>query len=639
MSARPLNRIRLGHLGLFGRHIFGRDPAVLSEAIAARRAELAACRNAGAVVVATETERTQLQAEMPDLEVAVVPETFEVEPSPGSFADRHDVLLAGTSEEAADTDAAMAFLTEIWPRISPRLPGVRCLVIGIEPSDSVRSKAGPGICFLDGSKTASSLQSCRVAVVPRVYASGMARQVGEALAAGLPLVATSKGIQGYKLERQVHAVIADSPDDFANGVVALYREEAVWSAFSAQGKALVEALYTREAVGPLLEGAGTVAQGGPRPERSEPGSRPVPPAGISAPACFANSAPTGEYLVSIVIPCWNRVEYTERCLGALVDSIGDHVSFEVVVVDNGSTDATPELCAGLEGDVQVITNDRNLGFARACNQGAAAARGRYIVFLNNDTEPRQGWLDALLRTIEEEPAAGIVGAKLLYPDGTIQHAGVVFTSRAEGKFVIAGEHHDKDILIDLLPYHIYRKMPADAPFVNKRRDFQAVTGACLLMENALFRKLGGFDEAYLNGFEDVDLCFRVLRDGRRVVYCPDAVVLHHESVSEGRNDRDLENARRLRESWQPFLVGDDERYYLEDGFVIERPRERLSIYRWNPRLAEAERLFAAGMAREALTAYSAFLSAVPNHAEARIKVAVLTDRLADTSALASNGSV
>lgn len=342
---------------------------------------------------------------------------------------------------------------------------------------------------------------------------------------------------------------------------------------------------------------------------------------------FLEASPTGQYAVSIVIPCWNRADYTQRCLGALADSTPDSLNFEVVLVDNGSTDGTAELLAGLEGDVQVITNATNLGFARACNQGAEAARGKHVLFLNNDTEPHPGWLEAMLRVATEEPDAGIVGAKLLYPDGTIQHAGVVFTGRAEGKFVVAGEHRDKDVFIDLLPYHLYRRMPADAPYVSKLRDFQAVTGACLLIDTALFRELGGFDETYRNGFEDIDLCMKVLKKGKRVIYTPKAVVTHHESISEGRNDHDLENARIFRERWLDFLVADDDRFYREDGFVVEQPQERLTVYQWNRHFAEAEELFEAGRFAEALAEYEAFLEADPGHPGARIKVAVIKQRL------------
>jgi len=135
------------------------------------------------------------------------------------------------------------------------------------------------------------------------------------------------------------------------------------------------------------------------------------------------SKPT--FACSIIIPVWNQVELTRQCLHALAAATGG-IEYEVIIVDNGSTDETPALLASLGGDVQIIRNDENLGFAKACNQGARAARGRYLVFLNNDTIPQEGWLQALVKEAQAYPNVAVVGSKLLYPDGTVQHAGVAF---------------------------------------------------------------------------------------------------------------------------------------------------------------------------------------------------------------------
>src|SRR5205823_7804546 len=126
-----------------------------------------------------------------------------------------------------------------------------------------------------------------------------------------------------------------------------------------------------------------------------------------------------------------------------------------------STDTTPGLLAGYGDRIRIVTHAANAGFARSCNDGAAAARGEYLVFLNNDTVPRPGWLDALAAAADAAPRAGILGCKLLYPDGTVQHAGLVF--RPDGS-----------------TRHLYTGFPADHPAVNVPRRFQAVTAACLL---------------------------------------------------------------------------------------------------------------------------------------------------------------
>jgi GT2 family glycosyltransferase/tetratricopeptide (TPR) repeat protein len=214
--------------------------------------------------------------------------------------------------------------------------------------------------------------------------------------------------------------------------------------------------------------------------------------------------------VSIVIPVYNRVDLTVQCLEAIARTTrGD---FEVVVVDDASTDGTPDVLAQFGSALTVVRHDENHGFARACNDGARAARGDLLVFLNNDTLPRPGWLDALTAAAEAAPDVGAVGARLLYPDGTIQHAGIGFTP-------------------DFEPFHVHQGVAGDAPVVAEDRDCEAVTGACLLVPRAVYDELGGFDEGYRMYFEDVDLCLRIRATGRRVRYAAGSVVVHLERAS------------------------------------------------------------------------------------------------------------
>ncbi len=256
------------------------------------------------------------------------------------------------------------------------------------------------------------------------------------------------------------------------------------------------------------------------------------------------------YDCSIVIPVFNKMALTVQCLTALA-KVTDQVSYEVIVVDNGSSDGTAAFLGQLGGDVRVITNADNLGFAKACNQGARLARGKYVVFLNNDTIPLQGWLSALVADAEAHPEVGIVGSKLLFDNGTIQHAGVVFMRR------------------HLSPYHLYRSAAPDQPAVNRRREFQAVTAACMLIRRDLFEEVRGFDEGYLNGFEDVDLCLRVREKGRRVIYQPRSVVYHLESQTPGRKAQEEHNSRYLQQRWaQQWWLGDEDLHYHADGFKL-----------------------------------------------------------------------
>jgi len=258
--------------------------------------------------------------------------------------------------------------------------------------------------------------------------------------------------------------------------------------------------------------------------------------------------PRRQFVCSIIIPVWNKVDLTRQCLIALGPATED-VSFELIVVDNHSTDGTPEFLASLDGDVRIITNDENMGFAKACNQGAAVATGEYLVFLNNDTIPLKGWLSALVDEVQAHPDVTVVGSKLLYEGGTVQHAGVAI------------DRHN------LTPYHIYNGFAGDHPAVNKRRELNAVTGACLLIRRSVFAEIGGFDEGFINGFEDVDLCLKVRDKRGRIVYQPHSVLYHLESQTPGRKQHDLSNANRLHQRWgHCWWLVDDDSIYAGDGY-------------------------------------------------------------------------
>ena len=239
---------------------------------------------------------------------------------------------------------------------------------------------------------------------------------------------------------------------------------------------------------------------------------------------------TDRPVVSIVIPVFNNLPYTQRCIEALFAHSGE-APHEVIVVDNASTDGTRAYLEGLGDRVRAIFNARNAGFAGANNQAAALARGRYLLFLNNDTIPQAGWLSEMVRLAENDDRVGVVGSKLLYPDTKrVQHAGIE--------------------LINGIPDHPLRGAAPDDPRVCRTRDLDMVTGACLMTRKDLFDRLGGFDEGYLNGVEDVDLCLRVRDAGHRVVYCATSVVEHYEGRSAGRFNHVQENLRRFAARWQ-----------------------------------------------------------------------------------------
>ncbi len=254
-------------------------------------------------------------------------------------------------------------------------------------------------------------------------------------------------------------------------------------------------------------------------------------------------------ICSIIIPVHNKASLTRQCLNSLLGERDSLVQREIIVVDDGSSDLTPELLRAYDRQIAVVRNETAQGFAGACNAGAAIATGDYVVFLNNDTIPQPRWLDALVDYIEDRPKCAMVGSKLLFPNDTIQHAGVVFG-------------------LDRYPHHIYAGFPADHPATNVSRRLPAVTAACCLIRKEIWLEMGGFDRAFLNGWEDVDLCLRIGLAGHEIHYCAESVIYHFESTSRDlRSPREKENRQLFAERWRPIVRPDDFRYYYEDGLL------------------------------------------------------------------------
>jgi len=250
---------------------------------------------------------------------------------------------------------------------------------------------------------------------------------------------------------------------------------------------------------------------------------------------------------SIVIPVRDRAALTTQCLDTLLGSPAQTAQIEIVVVDDASTDATPDTLAAYADQVEIVRHERNTGFGAACNDGATAAAGEWLLFLNNDTIPQPGWLDSLIAYAETRERLGVVGAKLLFPNDTVQHAGVVFSRRAH-------------------PLHIYAGFPADHPAVNVSRQFQAVTAACALIRRELFLDSGAFDPTFVNSYEDIDLCLRLRCLGYEIHYCHESVLYHLESATRD-GLLDPANLGRFLDRWAELVEPDDFRYYLEDGLI------------------------------------------------------------------------
>ncbi len=259
--------------------------------------------------------------------------------------------------------------------------------------------------------------------------------------------------------------------------------------------------------------------------------------------------------VSVIIPAFNKWAYTFKCLVSLAQQTRGQ-SYETLVVDNASADETRIALPKLEG-IQVLRNEQNLGFAKACNQGAKAAKGRYLLFLNNDTEALPGWLPPLVAALDADSGVAAVGAKLLFPDGTLQHAGVAIAYGAP-----------QPITAFHLDYH------GPATDASEVRQLQAVTAACMMVRADAFQAAGGFDEGFINGYEDVDLCLRLRERGGRILYVPASRLVHHESVSDGRFAHVRHNIDRLHQKWMGKLESFDQDYRSRPPAAAQEPAPR-----------------------------------------------------------------
>jgi GT2 family glycosyltransferase len=264
---------------------------------------------------------------------------------------------------------------------------------------------------------------------------------------------------------------------------------------------------------------------------------------IPASTPFAPFSVRGKHnpMASIVVPVYNHFEHTLTCLRALAAST-DSTGFEVIVVDDASSDETALRMRDIAG-VRYHRNVENLGFIGACNAGATLARGDYLVFLNNDTAVQPGWLDALIGTFDAHPRAGLVGAKLVYPDGRLQEAGGIVFRDGSG-------------------WNYGRFDDPQAPVYNHVREADYCSGAAIALPRALFERLGGFDALYSPAYyEDTDLAMKVRAEGLQVLYQPAATVVHFEGVTSGTDTSSgikayqISNQRKFLARWLDTLAG------------------------------------------------------------------------------------
>ncbi len=239
--------------------------------------------------------------------------------------------------------------------------------------------------------------------------------------------------------------------------------------------------------------------------------------------------------VSIVIPVWNQIKLTLECLVSIQDCTKD-ISYELIIIDDGSEDQTPELLQGIN-NLKYVRNQERLGYLLSCNKASKQAQGDYLLFLNNDVQVTENWLTNLIKPFITQDRVGAVGPKILFPDGVLQEAGAVVNP--DGTTRLVGVFDDPGL-----------------PRYNYLRDVDYVSGVCLLLKREDYQDLEGFSEVFSPAYgEDVDLCLRLHELGKRILYQPKSVIIHHLSATVdtlGKKYKQrlaVEQAQKIMEKW------------------------------------------------------------------------------------------
>lgn len=257
--------------------------------------------------------------------------------------------------------------------------------------------------------------------------------------------------------------------------------------------------------------------------------------------------------VSIIILVHNNIELTRKCLNSIYN-ITSYNNYEIIIIDNASELDTKNMLKEFKGCYQniiILTNEINVSFSKGCNQGASISRGGFLLFLNNDTEIiEESWLSNLVNELIQRPMCAAVGPRLLYEDNNIQSAGIKVKIDFKTKsFLEASE-------IKLLKGSRY---------------VDALSAACILIKKNIFFEIGGFDERFFYGQEDVDMCLRLRSKGFKLYHCADIRVVHKESSTRKFDDNTVRNRILIKQKWLKrisFETSEKNETFIESCFIF-----------------------------------------------------------------------
>jgi GT2 family glycosyltransferase/glycosyltransferase involved in cell wall biosynthesis len=567
-----------------------------------KRKELATYRSADAVIAASRDDKEILEREGGMKHIFIVPIIVPTRPR-NDYPRKPIVIFIGSYTWYPNPAAVKWFIQDIWPSVRSRVPEAEFHVIGSDPTPDILALSEVQGVTVVGfvQDTRSVFENAALSVAPMLVGGGMKGKVSESFSYGVPVVSTSIGAQGFAATHGREMMIADDAASFADSVAALLQDPGLQYRIGIAGQQLNHDLSSPEAVARVIaEMAATgkayhparrklmhdlgIRVGIPMRERAyllkkSLRKRSGQLGSVAKP--FINmvrrirrndpekkflslgktvsrgtkgllerinpkeqkriflEAPSADPQVSIIIPVYNKWSYTHRCLNS-VGKFTKGIDCEVILADDHSTDTTRD-AGKIVQNLRVSRNETNLGFLRNCNRAASMARGRYLVFLNNDTEVRSGWLHWMLHTLEQDPNVGIVGSKLIFPNGRMQEAGSIIFN--DGSAMNYGRDDDPD-----------------KPAYNYLKEVDYCTGASICIRKELWQRAGGFDDRYAPAYyEDPDLSMTVRKLGYKCIYQPLSVVTHFEGISHGTDlnqgikKKQAENMSVFHAKWQAEL--------------------------------------------------------------------------------------
>ncbi|WP_051205580.1 glycosyltransferase [Butyrivibrio sp. FC2001] len=261
--------------------------------------------------------------------------------------------------------------------------------------------------------------------------------------------------------------------------------------------------------------------------------------------------------VSIIIPVYNQFDYTYNCLKSIAQNTTSAITYEIIIADDVSTDFTTDLNS-IAPNIKIVRNSENQRFLRNCNNAAKHAKGKYILFLNNDTQVQPDWLRPLVEIMENDESVGMTGSKLIYPDGKLQEAGGILWQDGSAWNYGNGQN-------------------ASLSQFNYVKEADYISGAAIMIRRSLWEEIGGFDDRYAPAYyEDTDLAFEVRKHGYKVIYQPKSVVVHFEGKSNGTDTStglkayQVENGKKFYEKWKEELT----RNHFPNGQEVFLARDR-----------------------------------------------------------------